>query len=175
MMHNEMKLVTERLVIFPFTLELFEAINQNDPAKYEKLSIIPDPEFPEKDMREAISFFEDLTRRNGVTGFSSWIALTKQNEIVGSLGYFGEPVDGTVEVGFGMIPRRRNQGYCTEATAALMNWAFQQPGVSKVIASCDTTNVGSRRILERLGFTMIRESGGLFQWECKKRSTGQTD
>lgn len=168
MMHNEMKLVTDRLVIIPHTLKLIEAAVQNDPEKYRELSIIPHPEWPEPDLREALPFFEDLIRRDGVTGFGSWIALTKQNEIVGGLGFLGQPADGTIEIGFGNIPSRRRQGYGIEATAALMNWAFQQPTVNKVIASCDTTNVGSRRILERLGFTMIRESGGLFQWECKK-------
>ena len=51
-----------------------------------------------------------------------------------------------------------NKGYCTEMGTALMNFAFEELNVRRIIAYCDAENIGSYRVMEKLG--MRRE--GLF-------------
>ena len=55
-----------------------------------------------------------------------------------------------------MSPDVQHQGLATEATAALLDLAFETFGFHRVFARCDTRNVPSYRLMERLG--MRREA-----------------
>ena len=39
----------------------------------------------------------------------------------------------------------------TEATRAIIEWAFQQPSIYGVYATTDIENIGSQRVLEKAG------------------------
>jgi RimJ/RimL family protein N-acetyltransferase len=47
------------------------------------------------------------------------------------------------------------QGFATEATGALLQWAFDTLDLNRVQSECDTRNDPSARVLEKLGF--VRE------------------
>ena len=53
-------------------------------------------------------------------------------------------------------------GYATEAAGALLRWAFGTLDLNRVQAETDTRNVGSARVLEKLGF--VRE--GTLREDC---------
>ncbi len=61
----------------------------------------------------------------------------------------------TVELGFSLDPRHQGQGYATEASRALVDWAFAQ-GFHRVIGRLEARNTASARVLEKLG--MRREA-----------------
>jgi RimJ/RimL family protein N-acetyltransferase len=44
------------------------------------------------------------------------------------------------------------QGYATEAARAMLGWAYDTLDLNRVQAETDTRNVGSARVLEKLGF-----------------------
>lgn len=44
-------------------------------------------------------------------------------------------------------------GYATETAHAVLRWAFETLDLNRVQAETDTRNVGSARVLEKLGFT----------------------
>lgn len=46
------------------------------------------------------------------------------------------------------------QGYATEAAGAVLKWAFDTLDLNRVQAEADTRNIGSGRVLEKLGFTL---------------------
>lgn len=46
-----------------------------------------------------------------------------------------------------------NQGVATETLGAVLDVAFGPAGVHRVFGDCDPRNVGSARVLEKLGFT----------------------
>jgi [ribosomal protein S5]-alanine N-acetyltransferase len=46
------------------------------------------------------------------------------------------------------------QGYATEAGRGLLGWAFAALDLNRVQAEADTRNAASRRVLEKLGFTL---------------------
>jgi [ribosomal protein S5]-alanine N-acetyltransferase len=86
--------------------------------------------------------------------------------VIGSLGLIGAPdEEGRVELGFGIVPSRRGQGYCTEAVRGLLEWVKGRAEVSKLIAHCDPANAGSRNVLTKSGFTCLGEVDGLVDWE----------
>lgn len=57
-----------------------------------------------------------------------------------------------VDVGFTLAPAHHGRGYATEAVEALLTYLFEERAKHKVCADCDTRNVPSWRLLERLGF-----------------------
>ena len=62
------------------------------------------------------------------------------------------PVDGVVELGYGIAENYRCKGYATEAVETILEWAFDQPGVNKIAAEISPDNHASRRVLEKCGF-----------------------
>lgn len=54
----------------------------------------------------------------------------------------------------GLLPGRAclGVGHATEAARALLGWAFATLDLNRVQAECDTRNLGSARVLEKLGF-----------------------
>ena len=61
----------------------------------------------------------------------------------------------TVGLGYVIARLHQGKGYATEATRAIIHWAFQQPTIYRVNASTDLENVASQKVLEKAG--MLRE------------------
>jgi ribosomal-protein-alanine N-acetyltransferase len=162
-----MKIETERLILEPFSIELIDAAMIKDYQRIESLGYKVSDEWPEDDLMEALPFFHNLIAENGINGFNSWIILRKElREIIGSAGFIGNPdPKGNVEIGFGIIPSRRKQGYCREAVNALINWAMNDSKVSCIKAQCEKSNQASKTVLAKLGFKEIKAEEGLIDWE----------
>ncbi len=58
--------------------------------------------------------------------------------------------------GYVLAKAHWGRGYTTEALQALIAWAFAQPGLYRVDATCDVENVASYRVMEKAG--MVREA-----------------
>jgi [ribosomal protein S5]-alanine N-acetyltransferase len=84
------------------------------------------------------------------------IVERSSNTVVGSINLKGPPDnDGDVEIGWGLNEQARGKGYATEAAAAVIEWAFQQPGVRSVSATVPDGNNASECVARRLGLTRI--------------------
>lgn len=97
--------------------------------------------------------------------------------VVGDCGWYGPPgADGEVEIGYGLAAPFRGQGIGTEAVRLLLDWLRTQPGVRRVVAETDAANTPSRRLLERLGFTLAetRETTVRYAREVYGSATGTT-
>jgi len=46
-------------------------------------------------------------------------------------------------------------GYATEAAEALLRFAFEDLSLHRVTADCDSTNVGSWRVMEKIGMLLV--------------------
>lgn len=60
---------------------------------------------------------------------------------------------GTGEVSCMIAPEEWNNGYATDALWELCGYAFEERRLDKVYATVFETNEGSRRLLEKVGFT----------------------
>jgi ribosomal-protein-alanine N-acetyltransferase len=72
--------------------------------------------------------------------------------LVGGGGSLGPPVEGSVEIGYSVLPAFQRQGYATEMMTAVVEWVSGDPRVREIMAETAADNVASRRLLQRLGF-----------------------
>jgi len=86
-------------------------------------------------------------------------------QVIGDVGFMGPPdATGAVNVGCAITADARRQGYATEALAALLGWAREQPGLTCVLADTSRSNVASQRLLERVGMRRVGEDGELLYY-----------
>ena len=89
--------------------------------------------------------------------YAVWGIRLKSGEWVGDLCYKGGPINGAVEIGYGIVEAHQGKGYATEAVSASIDWAFAQQGVYVVTAETEPDNHRSIHVLEKLGFTQKGE------------------
>lgn len=83
------------------------------------------------------------------TRFPYMITSKENKEIVGMI----DPRIEGPKVGIGYVAARAHWGKCyvSEATRAIIDWAFQQQSIYRVYATTDVENVASQRVLEKVG------------------------
>ncbi|MER7442744.1 GNAT family N-acetyltransferase [Micromonospora avicenniae] len=94
------------------------------------------------------------------------ITRTADGKAIGGIGFKGQPVDGCVEVGYGLAPSARGHGYAAEALVALLNVAADH-GLTRVVAHTTADNVASQRTLEHAGLRRAGIDGELYRYETR--------
>ncbi|MDR1438935.1 MAG: GNAT family N-acetyltransferase [Clostridiales bacterium] len=147
-------LETERLALRPFAESDFDAIHAYMGDEQIKKFMYHEPNTPE-DTKKLIadSIIDERIFEFGITRKPTGI-------LIGNIGLYigGKEADGDDEAEMGWLINRENQcrGFATEAAKAVMEFAFGQLGLRRIIAHCDSENTASWRIMEKLG--MIREA-----------------
>lgn len=159
-------IVTPRMRLVPATVALARA-ELKDPAEFGRLLSAGVPgEWPPEMLADALPIFLAWIEASpDQIGWYIWYGMTRTPSAASDLladdvgdilmaggGFKGPPQDGTVEIGYSVLPRFQGQGYAAEMVRALIDWAFAQPGVSRIIAETTEDNVASMRLLRRLGF-----------------------
>jgi len=113
------------------------------------------PEWPpELYERAATEWMKKYLTENPDAGCWTMYYIAHDGVLIGTCGYKGKPdATGTVEIGYGLLPAWHRRGLGTEAAAALVEQAFAQPGVRRVIAETLPELRPSIRVLEKLGFS----------------------
>jgi RimJ/RimL family protein N-acetyltransferase len=148
--------VTPRLELVPCSLPVATALGADVALAGRLLDARLPNEWPDPELAEFLPFYASLLREHPqVLGYGVWLLIEQEGRVVvGSAGFQGRPSpEGEVELGYGVHPDFRNQGYASEAARALLRWASEQPGVTRVIAHCDQDNVASQRVVEKAGMT----------------------
>jgi len=155
------RIETQRLVLVPATLDLVRA-ELDDPRRLEALlNVLVPAGWPPGDYdRDALEFFQSRLEQDvdRCHGWLNWYVMTAQTEarptLVAGAGYLGPPEDGTVEIGYSVVPEARGYGFATEIVEALVRHAFETGAVQRVVAEAAGSNAPSRRVLERNGFLL---------------------
>lgn len=121
--------------------------------------------WPPEILADARTLFRDLLKEDpSRTGWIGWYAvLVTEDErvLVGSVGFTGPPdADGRVETGYSLVPEYHGRGLGTEMVRALCAWAFEQPGVARIVAETTWSNFVSMRVLEKSGFERVELEAG---------------
>ena len=148
---------TERLMIRPFTLADFE-----DTYAYHSSSVVC--RYMYWSVRDEKKVREELTKRLDTVSLSDegdHLCLAVEHpelkRVMGEVFLFWRSKDHQqAEVGYAFNPAYAGEGYATEATRVMVDFAFGVMGVRRVFARCDARNVASYRLMERLG--MRREA-----------------
>ncbi len=169
------KLTTTRLQLVACPLTVVEAAKVN-PSEVERLLVVRVPNgWPTPDLQDILPFYaHKLAADPLLLGWGAWLMIQRaQRTVIGDLGFKGKPdSDGTIEMGYGVLPAFQGRGYATEATQALVAWAFSQPRVQRIVAECLADNIASIRVLEKLGMRRYGPEGRVLRWELWKEATG---
>jgi len=118
----------------------------------------PPPLNDEASMRWTLKL---LMSNPDIVGYAAWYVALPDPEgegktLIGQAGFKGPPgADGTVEVGYSIMEEQQRKGYGTEATGALVHWAFSHPEVSRVVAETYPHLRPSLRVMEKNGMTFM--------------------
>jgi [ribosomal protein S5]-alanine N-acetyltransferase len=74
--------------------------------------------------------------------------------LIGTCGFhYYAPEHRRVDVGYDLQKAYWGKGYVTEAAGAVVRWCFENLNLHRIQADCTAGNIGSERVLEKLGFT----------------------
>jgi RimJ/RimL family protein N-acetyltransferase len=94
------------------------------------------------------------------------------DQMIGLIGFKDAPDGhGMSEIGYGIGSSFRGQGYATEAVRILSEWVFDNTHVKSIFAQTDINNIPSGKVLEKVGFSMERQDGKMFQWKLEKEAS----
>ncbi|MFN7039214.1 MAG: GNAT family N-acetyltransferase [Alphaproteobacteria bacterium] len=82
--------------------------------------------------------------------------LKESDEFLGRAG-FSVMDNGEVEVGYGFLREYWGKGYATESLNALLNWAFSNLTVPRIIAFTNSNNIVSIKILKKCGMELYKQ------------------
>ncbi len=149
---------TMRLKLIPATVQLVRA-EIGDRAAFAQLlaASVPD-NWPPETLADVLSLFlEWMEAAPDRVGWFGWYALAACESVVapvlvGGGGFLGPPQDGTVQIGYSVLPQFQGRGYATEMVGGLVRWALEQPGVVRIAAETEWANPTSVRVLSKAGF-----------------------
>lgn len=150
---GEVVLETDRLLLRPWRVSeavvLREMWTERDPR-------VPPHRRIGADGRPTVADVEERIRTNQPTSSIGLLALERKadREVLGYCGLIdsGQGPEGEPELAFELLRRFWRQGYATEASIAVLDWA-RSSGYQRVWATVWDWNAASRRVLAKLGFT----------------------
>lgn len=129
--------------------ELFAAVDRNRVYLREWLPWLDGTATVEDEKAFVRSSLEEFAR-NATLALGIWY----KGRISGGIGLnFIDQVNRSAEIGYWVSEDCQGKGLVTRACVALLDYAFGELGLNRVVIRVDTGNVRSRAIPERLGFT----------------------
>jgi ribosomal-protein-alanine N-acetyltransferase len=134
------------------------------------LALYSDPKirryFPEgtltyEETKEELEWFLNGHPKHPELGL--WATILKgSDQFIGRCGLLPWTIDGQNEVEVAYLIAREywRQGLGTEAAQAILQYGFEQLGLSRLICMIDPANIASRRVAEKIGMTLEREMDG---------------
>ena len=160
-----MVLKTKRLILRDFVESDWEAVlaYQQDPLYlryYEWTSRTAE------EVRDFIQMFLDQQKQEPRIKFQFALTLKETGQLIGNCGVrrdSAEAYEG--EIGYELDPTFWSRGYATEAARAVLDFGFTHMNLHRISAFCVADNMGSARVLEKLG---MRQEGRLREHQYYK-------
>ena len=108
-----------------------------------------------EDVRGFVQMFLDQQQQNPRIKFQFAVTLKLTGQLIGNCGVrriAAEAREG--DIGYELNPKHWGQGYATEAARAAMRFGFTRMKLERITAWCVADNVGSARVLEKLGMRL---------------------
>jgi RimJ/RimL family protein N-acetyltransferase len=146
---------TPRLTLRPFVADDFAALHAMRSDAEVSRYLYQGPMSPAESR-------ELLERKIGMPSWTSegdWLSAAvverESGTTVGDVGLcWLSQRDRTAEIGFTFDPRHQGKGFATEAARAMVDWAFGNAGMHRVIGRLEARNGASARVLEKLGMRL---------------------
>ena len=149
-------LQTPRLILRPFRaedLDLFADFFQN-----EGFIRFSTGNFPRERVAELIDKIIGWDRDNLPSQFV--VIVRETNTPIGYCGFFHQLVDNApeIEIGYRLHPDSWNHGFASEAARAVRDHGFSNWKLDRLISLIHPENAASRRVAEKNGMTLERET-----------------
>ncbi len=150
-------LETERLILRLLTMEDLDALAvlYADPAvrRY-----FPEGTLTREESREELQWFIDVYYAQ--YGFGLWATIHKETgAFIGRCGLIPWTLEGEheVEVAYMLAQEFWGQGLATEAAQAIVRYAFESLGMTRLICLVDADNHASQGVARKVGMTFEQE------------------
>ncbi len=153
-----MLLTTARLKLFPCTPEIAQAALTDKSQTENLLGVRVSDDWYTSEVQDFLPEYVLMSRSEELLkGWGLWLMIHPcEGVLIGDLGFGGKPDEtGTVEIGYEVLEAYRHQGYALEAALELVDWAFKQSAVKRIIAHCTRDNLASIQILKKLGMQQL--------------------
>lgn len=162
-----MELKSERLLLRPLGMKDVESVHEyaSDLENTKYMVYLPNTS-----IEETLAFLQNVENewKKDQPGFYEFAIIYKEKQ-VGAVSLYLENNGKTGELGWILNKRYWNRGIISEAAAMLIEFAKNERNITHFIAHCDTENVGSYCVMEKLGMKRTAEYGGR-----KNRSSEET-
>lgn len=146
-----MQLVTERLILREFTQDDWPSVlaYQSDPLYlryYEWTERTPAA------VQEFVQMFLAQQQAQPRIKFQLAIVLKASGHLIGNCGIRKQSVDAyEADIGYELAPHQWGNGYATEAARAIVHFGFTDLHLHRIWSWCIAENIGSARVLAKLG------------------------
>ena len=170
------KLITQRLILIPFTIQICNHIIDGDFSDLYKMGLKKGKSWPDNDVIETLpKIINNLSKVEAPTGFESWMIVKNDtSEIIGDVGFKGYNYqEENIDIGYGIIQQERRNGYADEAASALIKWAFSNENIKEITARCLIENVSSIQLLKKMKFIEIKKDENMIYWSLSNNNLKQ--
>lgn len=139
--------------LYPFQKESF---NENDILKEKDPSTI-NPSLLEEEMNKHKAYIEHVY---GFYGFGLWgVFLKEDHSLIGRCGIECNVIDGetVIELSYLLDYHHWGFGYALESVKAVVNFAFDELEIDKIVCVIDKNNLRSIKVAEQIGMQIEKE------------------
>ena len=139
---------TKRLILRPFAFsDVDDVLAYASDPEWSRFLPVPSP-YTIKDAEEFVAR-NILRHRDDEHG----LAIELGGRVVGGIGLRLEAPIAVASLHYSLARDHWNQGLITEAAKAVIDWGFNEFGLEKVYSWADVDNIGSWRVMEKIGMT----------------------
>lgn len=151
-----MRITTKRLILRPFQEDDFTDIYQ----------LLSDPDVMRFSLngpysKEKTASFMAHCMQRSQCNQPTLLAIIdrKNNQFIGSCGFFAQRILGQdeVELGYRLLKDYWGKGIATEAAIAVKQYAFNEIGLTRLISLIEKENIASIAVAEKNGFKLEKE------------------
>ncbi|MCL2055143.1 MAG: GNAT family N-acetyltransferase [Oscillospiraceae bacterium] len=151
-----MRIQTPRLVLRP--LEISDLVSTHEYASDTTITQYM-VHLPNDNIQETESYLNKVATewKAEVPRFFEF-AITLNNKHIGAVSFhYKDDERHEGELGWMINKSYQGNGYATEAAKAVLNFAFNECKVRKVIATCDYRNGASVKVMKKIGLSLERD------------------
>jgi ribosomal-protein-alanine N-acetyltransferase len=102
---------------------------------------------------DTIPYLEKVIHKYDLKQAFRWGIIHRlDNKLIGRTGLISlDPVHEKAEIGYALSSEYWNKGIITEATSEIIKYGFMELGLNRIEGRCNYNNVGSSRVMEKMG------------------------
>lgn len=167
-MKNGNIIKTDRLMIVPMELKYLQSTHEYAADLENTKYMLNLPNETLDETKSFILYAEEEWKKEEPMFFEYAIIMDGMH--VGAISlYLDKDNTAWAELGWTVNKKYWKKGICTEAARALIKNAIESYGINRFIAHCDSENLASSAVMEKIGMVKIDEYGGRFN----KQSTDE--